>query len=430
MRFPVRCAGLALLAAVLLSCCGTPAPAAEKTVITWWSFPIFIKTRPDEPAGTYEQSVIKAFEAKNPDVKVKFELLDFSSGGERIRLALDDHSVCDVLFDAPGRIIDYGQKGHLLKLNDFFSAAYIGDLRHKSLLGACGSGGAYYMYPLSTAPFYMAFNKERLRDAGVLDKVRDGWTDKDFVAVVRALKAKGYLPGSLFCAGSGGDQATRAFVCSLYGASVTDAGLSRYTINGENGVRALTLIKSCLKEGTILRGTYYSGVDDVNNFVNGLSSFTLLWSPNLQSLNASALKASGVDTVEVPMPSSSGRPLLEYLVNGFCIFDNKNRSKAEAARRFLKFACDDPVWGVQNVVHSGCAPVRNSFGSLYADSESQMVSKWTKYYAPYYNTISGFAEMRPLWLKMLQGLLFGDRTPRQAADDFVRQANKTVRTSR
>ena len=418
---------LLVTAIAALFFCDRPACAVEKTVITWWSFPIFAKTQPREPAGTYEQSVIRAFEARNPDVKVKFELLDFTSGGDRIRLAVEDRSVCDVLFDAPGRIVDYGKKGYLLPLNSLFDQRYIADLRHKALLGACASGGTYYMYPLSTAPFYMAFNKTRLKDAGVLEKVREGWTDKDFVAVLRALKKKGYAPGSIFCAGTGGDQATRAFVCSLYGSSVTDKAVSRYTINDEAGIRALTLIKSCIDEGTILRGSYYSGVDDISNFVNGLSSFTLLWSPNLQRSNASALKASDVETVEVPLPSSTGRPSLEYLVNGFCIFDKKDASKAEASKRFLKFVCDDPIWGSQNVVHSGCAPVRNSFGNLYGDKESQMVNRWTKYYAPYYNTIGGFAEMRQLWLKMLQGLLFGDRTPRQAADEFVRQADKTIK---
>ena len=32
------------------------------------------------------------------------------------------------------------------------------------------------MYPISSAPFYMAFNKEMAVDAGVAEKIKDGWT--------------------------------------------------------------------------------------------------------------------------------------------------------------------------------------------------------------------------------------------------------------
>jgi multiple sugar transport system substrate-binding protein len=417
-----------LLLAAAISCAMlSPACAGEKTVITWWSFPIFIKTQPNEPAGTYEQSLIRAFEKQNPDVTVKFEQIDFTSGSDRIRMAIEDHSVCDVLFDAPGRIVDYGKKGLLVPLNGWFNAGYIADIRHKSLLGACSSGGKYYMYPLSTAPFYMAFNKKRLQDAGVLDLVREGWTDKDFLTVVRALKKKGYVPGSVFCAGEGGDQATRAFVCSLYGSSVTNRALTRYTINDVAGVKALGFIKRCLDEGTILPGAYYSGVDDINNFVNGLTSFTLLWSPNLQKNNEAALRENGIQTVEAPFPAASGKPSLEYLVNGFCVFNNGNPNRVEAAKRLIKFICDDPKWGPRNVIQTACAPVRKSFSNYDYGAEIKKVSAWTRYYEPYYNTVSGFSRMRTLWIRALQGVIFSDRTPKQAADEFVRQADKTIK---
>ena len=418
---------LLLLAAVLSAAMSGTVYAGEKTVITWWSFPIFIKTQPNEPAGTYEQLLISAFEAKNPDITVKFEQIDFTSGGDRIRMAIENHSVCDVLFDAPGRIIDYGKKGLLVSLNDWFDAQYASDLRHKSLLGACSSGGKYYMYPLSTAPFYMAFNKKRLKDAGVLDVVREGWTDKDFLTVVRALKKKGYVPGSVFCAGEGGDQATRAFVCSLYGSSITNRSLTGYTVNDEAGVKALGFIKRCLDEGTILPGAYYSGVDDINNFVNGLTSFTLLWSPNLQRNNEASLRENDIQTVEVPFPSASGKPALEYLVNGFCVFDNGSANRAGAAKRLIKFICDDPHWGPRNVIQTACAPVRKSFSNFDYGNEIKKVSGWTRYYSPYYNTINGFARMRILWIRALQGVIYSDRTPRQAADEFVRQADKTIK---
>ena len=43
------------------------ATAEGMTEITWWAFPTFTQDG-DTPAGTYEQEIIDAFEAKNPDI--------------------------------------------------------------------------------------------------------------------------------------------------------------------------------------------------------------------------------------------------------------------------------------------------------------------------------------------------------------------------
>ena len=91
----------------------TKAPEASggAVEITWWAFPTFAQDSADTPAGTYEAEIIAAFEAKNPDVKVKLETIDFTSGPEKITAAIEAGTVCDVLFDAPGRIISYALNG-------------------------------------------------------------------------------------------------------------------------------------------------------------------------------------------------------------------------------------------------------------------------------------------------------------------------------
>ena len=61
-----------------------------------------------------------------------------------------------------------------------------------------------------------------VKDAGVEDLIKEGWTTDDFTTVLKALKEKGYNPGSVFCSGQGGDQGTRAFVANLYDSAITD----------------------------------------------------------------------------------------------------------------------------------------------------------------------------------------------------------------
>lgn len=400
--------------------------SGDITEITWWAFPTFTQENADDGFGTYEQKIIDAFQTANPDVKVKLETIDFQSGPDKIVSSIEGGTICDVLFDAPGRIISYGKSGKLAELNDMFTDEFVADVNNDALLQSCKAGDTAYMYPISSAPFYMAFNKAMLEDAGVLDLVKDGWTTDDFTKVITALKEKGYNPGSVFCNGQGGDQGTRAFVANLYSSSITDDAITKYTINDANGVKALEFIKKAVDEGTLFNGSGYAGGDDIQNFANGQTSFTLLWSPAQPQTQAALLESSGVEYVEVPFPSEDGVAELEYLVNGFCVFDKGDAAKVEASKRFIQFICDDSEWGPKNVVRTGSFPVRTSFGDLYGDDRMIELSSWSKYYSPYYNTIDGFAEMRTYWFSMLQAVMNGDKTPQAAADEFVDASNKSI----
>lgn len=405
----------------------TAAASGETTEIVWWAFPTFTQENGSDGFGTYEQKIIDAFQAKNPDIKVTLETIDFTSGPDKITTAIEGGTICDVLFDAPGRIITYGKAGKLASLDDIFTDEFVKDVNNDALLEACKGNGTAYMYPISSAPFYMAFNKTMAEDAGVADLIKDGWTTDDFTKVITALHDKGYNPGSVFCSGQGGDQGTRAFVSNLYDSWITDEGITKYTINDEGGVKAMEYIKDAVDKGLLMNGSAYNGGDDIQNFANGQTSFTLLWSPAQPGTQQKLLEASKVEFIEVPFPSADGVTELEYLVNGFCVFDKGDAARVEASKKFVQFICDDAEWGPKNVVRTGSFPVRASFGDLYGDERMQTLNSWTKYYGPYYNTIDGFAEMRTFWFPMLQAVMNGDKEPKAALDEFVQQSDATVK---
>ena len=335
--------------------------------------------------------------------------------------------MADVLFDAPGRIITYGKSGKLAELNDMFTDDFVADVNNDALLEACRAGDTAYMYPISSAPFYMAFNRDMLKDAGVVNLVKDGWTTDDFVEVLTALKDKGYTPGSFFCNGQGGDQGPRALFTNLYSTSITDEALTKYTTDDENSVKAMELISELIKDGKLNNGAQFDGSQDIQNFANGQTSFTILWSPAQPGTQAALLEESKVDYLEVPFPSEDGVPALEYLINGFCVFDNGDEDKIEASKKFIQFICDDAEWGPKNVVRTGSFPVRRSFGDLYEEERMTELYSWTKYYAPYYNTINGFDEMRTLWFPMCQEISNGQEDAGEALATFTEKANATIK---
>ena len=96
--------------------------AEEPVEITWWNFPNFATI--DDTAGKYEEQIIAAFNEKYPNIKVNMEMIDFASGPEKITNAIQGGTVCDVLFDAPGRIISYAKDGVLAEVNSMLDDAF------------------------------------------------------------------------------------------------------------------------------------------------------------------------------------------------------------------------------------------------------------------------------------------------------------------
>ena len=393
---------------------GTPEGVTE---ITWWAFPTF-----GVDSG-YEQQVADAFMAANPDVKVNVEIIDFTSGADALTSAITAGTAPDVLFDAPGRIIEYGNAGNLVPLDDMIESLK-SDIASESLLETCvGADGSYYMYPISSSPFYMGLNKEALEEANALQYVNlEGdrtWTTENFVKMCEALRDAGVttVPGIVYCGGQGGDQGTRALVNNLYSSSIVGED-GKWNVDA-NGVKALELLKSMYDSKALDAGFSMAAADELQQFQQETCAMTFCWGTS----NAMSYASEDYTQISVPFPSDDGVPELEYLVNGFCVFDNGDDAKAEASKRFISFICDDAEWGPKSVVQTGAFPVRASFGNLYeGNEEMSLLASWTKYYGPYYNTRAGFAAMRPLWFNMLQQVFNG--TPvQEAADAFNTGAN-------
>lgn len=400
---------------------------SEAVEITWWNFPNFATI--DDTAGKYEQGIIDAFNEKYPDIKVNMEMIDFASGPEKITNAIQGGTVCDVLFDAPGRIISYAKEGVLADVNSMFTEELKKDVNNEKIIDACAVGDNYYMYPISSAPFLMAFNKNMLEKHGLLDMLNlEGdrtWTVDEYKTLLEALKEKGEKGAVVFCVSQGGDQGTRAYLANLGATSITNDELSAYTINSASAVEALGFIKDAVDKGLLLNGSALDGTASIEEFTSGRVSHTILFSPGVYNNNKANMD---FEPIFVPFPTPAGTdPELEYLIDGFCIFDNGDEAKIEASKLLIDFICNDPEWGPKNVKQTATFPVRESFGNLYEDDANMTYLKGlTKYYGTYYNTIDGFAEMRTYWFPMMQAVLAGDKDPQTALDDFVASANQSI----
>lgn len=392
---------------------------ADEVELLWWAPPTFIQDA-DDPAGTYEQKLVDEFNASHPGITVRVETIDFTTASDKITTAIESGTAADILFDAPGRIIEYGKNGKLVDLGDMFTDEFKKDVGNDDLLTSCQGNGTYYMYPISASPFYMAINEKMWTDSGAMEFVNlegnRAWTTEDFEKAIEKLTAAGYNPGVLFCGGQGGDQGTRAFIANLYDGSVADG--KEYTFNSEAMIQGLTKAQEWIDKGWLGNGVQYNGGQSIELFVAGTTAYEFCWGTSAAGNNAATMEANGVTPISLPFPSADGKPVLEYLVNGFCVFDNGDDAKAEAAKTFIKWLCDNK----ENVTRTGAFPVLQSMGNLYpGDAEKELLVEFTKMYGPYYNTMDGFANMRAQWFDMLQKITGGG--------DVTELANAAVETS-
>ena len=402
----------------------------KKTEITWWNFPNF--EMKDGKVGAYEEELVEAFEEANPDIEVNMEMVSFNGGGEKINAAIASNSAPDVLYDAPGRIIDYARQGVLTPVDDMITALN-GDVSEEILAG-CKLDETYYMYPFNTTNFMMAVNKTMFEEAGLLDLLpldTEGrtWTIEEFEAALKGIKAANpdVMPMSFFSKSTAGDQGTRAFIANIFGGSVMNEDQSSYAFDSPEVIEAMEWIKTSIDSGLIGPGSEaLASGDSIDLFLQQKSAFTILYSTGLHKNNADK-KVGDFEDVLLPIPAPSPEELaLEPLIGGLCIFDNEDETKIEASKKFVDFLANDEEWQIKNLKATGTFSVRDSVKDLYDDEEMKFAETVGAYTAEYYNTVNGFSEMRTHWFPALQEVTLGQSTAEEGMQKFNTKANETL----
>ena len=396
----------------------------KKVEITYWDFPQFTKDKEFKKTEDFDAALIKAFEAKNPNIKVNYQKIEFTDGPAKVETAIQSKTAPDVIYDAPGRVIAWAAKDLLVPLDEVDKSKL-----NDAAVKASSYKDKLYLYPQGVAPFLMGVNKDLTDKLGVTDllplnKKDRNWTVEEYEKFLKAVKQKdsSITPALFYTKSQAGDQGPRAFVSNLYNSWITDDANSKYTINDANGVKGLEWVKKAYDEGLLGQGVALEAKDALEAFKSGRAATTILFSPG-----TAASHASGFNYKFLPFPNNSGKAKYEYLVAGPAIFDNGDVNKAAAAKKFVDFMVNDKDWGKRTLLASGNFSAKKGETGLYDSEELKFAEGLTGQYAPYYNTIPGFAKMRPLWFNMVQGVLNGKTTPKEGLDKFVEDANKTIK---
>lgn len=391
-------------------------PAAAPVEISLWTYPIGNwGTQADVDA------LIAEFNAAYPNIKVTVEYLTYSDGDDKVNTAIEGNSAPDIVMEGPERLVaNWGARGVMVDLSDLWTDEAKADI-YASVEAACkGADGKYYEYPLCMTAHCMAINRDVFEATGAwqyVDEETHTWTTENFLKAVQCLYDAGYTDvGAVYCAGQGGDQGTRALVNNLYGGTFTNPEHTEYTANSPENIQAL---ETLYNQDGINFDASLVGSDEIQLFVNGTLQMAFCWNIAQEVNNADAL---GFDAFPMAFPSPNGTDTkLCGGIWGFGVFDNGDSAKVEAAKTFIKWACDEAT--ETTVKASTYWSVRQSLADMYAGDEMKTeYGQFMQYMGDYYQVVGGWAVARTEWWNMLQRIGGGGDVATEV-ETFVTNAN-------
>ncbi|MDD3430000.1 MAG: ABC transporter substrate-binding protein, partial [Oscillospiraceae bacterium] len=164
------------------------ADAAQAADITLWTYPIGSW----KDAATVD-GIIAEFNKVYPEITVKVEYLDYSTGDDQVTAAIEAGTTPDIIMEGPERLVaNWGAKGKMVDLKDLWTPEALKDIGATSaaVVAACtGADGAYYEYPLCMTTHCMAINYEVFEKADALqylDLENRTWTTENFEKALTA----------------------------------------------------------------------------------------------------------------------------------------------------------------------------------------------------------------------------------------------------
>lgn len=401
---------------------------SKKVEITWWNYPSWDPI--DGEVGKYEKQLIEAFNKKNPDIKVNLEMLSYEGGPEKVNVAIASKTMPDVIYDYPGRLLNYGKDGLLAPLNDMIDDNFKKDVPD-SIWVQTKVGEDVMMYPVNTTPYLMAVNKTLFEKIGALDllpldRPDRTWSVAEYEKALEAVKEKApeVFPSGFFAKNTGGDQGTRSYLSNMAGTRFLNDKMDKVTINSEGGVKALQWVVDGVKNKLVAPGTEsLTSNDNLDLFMQGKLASTIIYSTVLKKIYSSK-KTVDFEEALVSYPTPDGKsPELEPYLGGISIFNNGDPDKIAAAKKLVDFIANDPDWSKKNLIATGGFSVRNSVTGLYDDPEMKYAELMRKYSIDPPTSADGFVEMRTVWFPELQRALMGNATPKEALDSFAKNAD-------
>ncbi|MBM7825317.1 sn-glycerol 3-phosphate transport system substrate-binding protein [Arcanobacterium pluranimalium] len=294
-----------------------------------------------------EEEMIKAFEAKNPKIKIKLTDAgkNYEEVAQKFNAALSGGQVPDLVVASDVNWYNFALNGNFAKIDDLLKKADAkADDYVESLYNEYTINDAHFAVPYARSTPLFYFNKDLFKKAGLPDKGPATWQEWNDNYAPK-LKALGVIPLSIPDGANYMDWYFQGMIWSMDGAYSKDLEV---TVADDAGVKAASFLQSQFKNGF-----FQAAKDSVVPFSTGQAAAMLQSTGSLRGV-----EKDGKFTVGTAfLPAPEGKSGVSTGGAGIAIpAKSKNQ---EAAAKFLAF-----LTNTENTIKfsqaTGYMPVRTS----------------------------------------------------------------------
>lgn len=416
----------------LTGCQEQKAAEPEKLTLVIKTPPIGLGNVPDEGEAEVYDMLVKAaegFRAQYDPYDVEFSISRYDYLDEQTQLA-DKYctsEAADLFFAGSWNVSLYVKKGWLVPLDDIVDEEMRSDIA-PSIWKQNSIDGKLYTLPYHQLQNTLMVNRRMMEEAGLSDYIPEPdtvahWSTEEFNLICRRLKEsltdENTFAFMMYAANNQGDShimtLLRAYGCPLYDEN------GNFAVNTSEGIRALAWLKEMDEQGITPKGAEnLELLDCVNLFYNGqlamcVGNLTNMWDA----------RNRGLDVFTANFPSLSGEGYCTASTNGFCVFDNGDERKIQAAKDFLRY-----IYGNEELMKYtlGTLPVNDSVIETYRN-DIWMLKAYgenTSHTVDNVQNNLNWQGVRDVFYIQINGLITGTKSPAEAAAGIDENCNAAL----
>ena len=374
------------------------------------------------------------FSAQYPAFDVNFEINRYNYTDEKEQLLdkIGTEDAADIFYAGSWNTSAWAEQGWLVPLDDIIDDGLRSDIS-ETLWRQNSYKGHVYVLPYQQLHNTLAVNKKMMEEAGLAEFIPEQdtiahWSTEDFNTVFAELKEsitdETTYVFMMYALNDQGDSHIMTLLQAMGGSLYDENG--NFAVNTPEGIAALTWLKSLDEQGYVPENAEnIEFVDVINLFYNGqmaicMSNLTNLWD----------YRDRGMEVFPVNFPSLDGRGYVVATTNGFCVFDNGDTKKVQAAKDFVRYIYTDEELMKYTL---GTLPVNQSVMDKYED-EIWMLKAYSEN-SPNLTTVVrldnlNWQGVRDVFYLNIQDLLKGTKSPEEVAKAIDETCNAALEQGR
>lgn len=425
-------AGVVTLALAMmgLAACGVGADSSKPSELSkgdvnlrvnWWGGDARIKLT---------QTAIAAFEKKHPNIHVTGEFSDWNGYWDKLATATAGGNSPDVIQMDQLYLASYANRGALADLSKLSQLNTSG--LDPSVLSMGKTKDGLYAMPISTTSYGLAVNKDILDKLGIALPDTKTWTWSQFDAFARSITQKS--GGKVYGTTPWSNEYSLELAARQVGDQVFKDG--QIVVKPETVAGYFQKALDWSKDGASQPASQFaeqaSATLDQSDFATGKTAMIFTQVSQLTAYSKAAGNANLV-AVQLPTDDANAGKYFYYKPGMYWSVSAKSQHPAEAAL-FVDYMVNDPeagaILGTERGVPANPSIVKSISGELSADDKKVVdyTDAVKQILGPAPEIVpNGASSFDTLMLRYLQDVLFGKKTPQQAADGLIAEIKSGIK---